>query len=158
MLTKNRRGNKMGKIFGKEELENLKSLKHDLLDPVKSFTKEVYDDAVGDAGRFYADKAQAAKREAAQAREKTKAQMAALRREQEEMRKRRNAAMKRAAITLALLALFSIIVISAALSAHAADTYPPRNPPAFEKAAAFDRAGVPAESITEPPERRSESP
>lgn len=109
----------MSAFFGKEELENLKSLKHDLVDPVKSFTEEVYRDTVGDAGSFYADKARKAQRRAKLTQEKTKARMAAIRREQEEMKQRRSATMKRAAITLAILALFAFVVISAALSAHA---------------------------------------
>ena len=111
----------MGAFFGKEELENLRSLKHDLLDPVKSFSQEVYRDTVGDAGRFYADKARKAQRGMKLTQEKTKARMAAIRREQEEMKRRRKATMKRAAITLAVLALISLIIISAALSAHAAE-------------------------------------
>ena len=110
----------MGAFFGKEELENLRSLKHDLLDPVKSFSQEVYRDTVGDAGNFYADKARKAQRGMKLTQEKTKARMAAIRREQEEMKRRRKATMKRAAITLAVLALISLIIISAALSAHAA--------------------------------------
>lgn len=109
----------MSAFFGKEELENLKSLKHDLVDPVKSFTNEVYRDTVGDAGSFYADKARKAQRRAKLTQEKTKARMAAIRREQEEMRQRRNATMKRAAIILTVLALFAFVVISAAISAHA---------------------------------------
>ncbi len=111
----------MGAFFGKEELENLRSLKHDLLDPVKSFSQEVYRDTVGDAGNFYADKARKAQRGMKLTQEKTKARMAAIRREQEEMKRRRKATMKRAAITLAVLALISLIIISAALSAHAAE-------------------------------------
>ena len=109
----------MSAFFGKEELENLKSLKHDLVDPVKSFTEEVYRDTVGDAGSFYADKARKAQHRAKLTQEKTKARMAAIRREQEEMKQRRSATMKRAAITLAILALFAFVVISAAISAHA---------------------------------------
>ena len=114
----------MGVFFGKEELENLKSLKHDIVDPVKSFTKEVYQDTVGDAGSFYAEKARKARRSAKLAQEKTRARVAAIRREQEEMKKRRDATMKRAAITLAVLALFALLVISAALSAHAEEQAP----------------------------------
>ncbi len=141
----------MGIFFGKEELENLRSLKHDLVDPVKSFTEEVYRDTVGDAGSFYADKARKAQRSAKLTQEKTKARMAAIRREQEEMKQRRNATMKRAAITLAVLALFAFVVISAALSAHAADQDTlslgdaclSKNPPDYENAAAyFKRAGM----------------
>ncbi len=114
-----RGGEKMGAFFGKEELENLKSLKRDLIDPVKTFTEEVYDDSIGDAGRFYAGRAQRAQRSAELARERTREKMAAIRKEREEMKRRRSAMMKRAAIIMALLALFGLIVMSAALSARA---------------------------------------
>ena len=110
----------MGGFFGKEELENLKSLKRDLVDPVKAFVDEVCSDTVGDAGRFYKAQARRAKRGAEQARERTREKMAAIRREQEEMKKRRRAMMKRAALALALLALFSLLILSAALSSASA--------------------------------------
>ena len=109
----------MGSIFGKEERENLESLKQDLVGPIRSFVSEVREDTVGDAGRFYASRAKKAAQSTKLAQEKARAQMAALRQEQERMQRRRKAAMKRAAITLALIALFALVIISAALSAHA---------------------------------------
>ena len=109
----------MSAFFDKEELENLQSLRHDLVEPIRVFTKEVYDDTVGDAGQFYASQARKAQRSMKLAQEKTKQQMAAIRLEQEKIRKRRNAGMKRAMITIALLVLLGMIIISAALSAHA---------------------------------------
>lgn len=109
----------MGSFFGKEELENLKSLKRDLVEPVKSFMEEVHDDTIGDAKRFYKAQGRKAQQNARLAREKAREKMEAIRREQEEMKKRRAATMKRAAVTLALLAIFSLLLIYAALSAHA---------------------------------------
>ena len=109
----------MSGFFGKEEKENLESLKQDLFNPVKAFVKEVHDDTVGDAKKYYSAKAQKARQNADLAREKARAQMAAIRREQEQTRMRRKALKKRAAITLALLALLSLVLVSVALSAHA---------------------------------------
>ena len=109
----------MGSLFDKEELENLESLKQDLVGPVKAFLKEVHRDTVGDAKKYYSAKAQKVKKEAQCAQDKAKAQMAELRREQEQMRKRRKLMQKRAAIVLALLSVFSLVIISFALSSHA---------------------------------------
>lgn len=109
----------MSAFLGKEELENLKSLKRDLVDPVKRFVEEVHDDTVGDAKRFYTEQGKRAQQNAKLARERAREKMEALRREQEEMKKRRAATMKRAAVTLALLALVSLLLIYAALSANA---------------------------------------
>lgn len=106
-------------VFGKEERENLRSLKEDLVGPIRSFAAEVREDTVGDAKKFYAAQAKKAQQSAALARDRTKAQMEAIRREQERMQRQRKTAMKRAAITLALLAFLALLIISAALSAHA---------------------------------------
>jgi len=108
-------------ILGKEELENLKSLKQDLVGPIRDFTAEVGEDTIGDAKRFYAAGARKAVQSARRAQEKAAQQAEAVRREQAEMRKRRSTLMKRAAITLVFLALFSLAVISLALYAHAAE-------------------------------------
>lgn len=109
----------MAGFFGKDELDNLESLKQDLVGPLKSFISEVHEDTVGDAKRFYSAKAGKAKQSARLAQARAKEQMAALKHEQEKMQRQRRAAMKRAAIILAAIALFALI-ISAALSAHAA--------------------------------------
>lgn len=109
--------------LSEEERDELNSLKRDLFDPIKSFTAEVGSDTIGDAKRFYAAKAKKAKQSAVLAKEKAKAQAEALRQEQERMRRQRKVLVKRAMIVLALLALFSMIVISAALSSHAEADY-----------------------------------
>ena len=119
-LSRNVRKETALRISNRQELENLKSLKRDLVDPVKAFADEVCSDTVGDAGRFYKAQACRAKRGAEQARERTREKMAAIRREQEEIKKRRKAMMKRAALALALLALFSLLILSAALSSASA--------------------------------------
>lgn len=108
----------MGILLSDEER---RSLSRDLAGPVKSFLREVGSDTVGDAKKFYAAQARRAEQNLKQTREKTRAQMAAIRREQEEMKKHRRAMMKRAGITIALLALFSLIVVSLALSAASAE-------------------------------------
>lgn len=137
----------MSSFLGKEEFENLQSLKRDLVNPVKAFVKEVHEDTVGDAKKYYSAKAQNAKRSAELAREKTREQMAAIRREQAQLQKRRKAMQKRAAIVLALLALFSLVLISVALSAHADEQDLIElgtaclgiTPPDYEKAAEYYR-------------------
>ena len=112
----------MGMLLSDEERE---SLKRDLVGPVKSFLSEVRDDTVGDAKRYYTDRARKAEQGVRRAQEKTKAQLAQMRREQEELKKHRRAMMKMAAIILALLALFSIVAISAAFSVNAETPQPP---------------------------------
>ena len=141
----------MSKIFGKEELENLESLKQDLVGPLKRFAAEVSDDTIGDAKRFYAAQARKAKQKAGLAQKKTAEQLAALRREQAEMQKRRKTLLKRSALTLVFLALFSLVVISFALSSHAdepdqlrlGEACLSKIPPDYENAALhFRRAGA----------------
>ena len=109
----------MKSFLSKEESEELESLKQDLVGPVKSFLAEVREDTVGDAKRFYSARAQKAQQEVKLAQERTQARLNAVRQEQEALRKRRKAMMKRATIILVLLGLFSLLVISAALAAHA---------------------------------------
>lgn len=111
----------MSVYLSQEERDELHSLKQDLLGPVKSFAAEVGKDTVGDAKRFYADKARKAQQSAALAKEKAKRQAEELRREQERARQRRKVMVKRTLIVLALIALFSIAVLYAALAAHAED-------------------------------------
>ena len=103
----------MGNLFSREELE---SLRRDLVDPVRSFTEEVLDDTVGDAKRFYVARARGVKRRVQSARAETNARMAAIRQEQERMRKQRQRTMRRAAIVLAVLAVVSVLVITLALN------------------------------------------
>ena len=109
----------MSAYLSQEERDELHSLKQDLLGPVKSFAAEVGRDTVGDAKRFYADKARKAQQGAALAKEKARRQAEELRREQERARQRRKVMVKRTLIVLALIALFSIAVLYAALAAHA---------------------------------------
>ena len=94
----------------------LNELKHDLVDPVKAFTKEVGEDTLGDAGRFYAAKARRIRDNARIARERTREKSILLRLEMEEKRKRRKAMVKRALILLAALAVLILVFISVALS------------------------------------------
>ena len=108
-------------ILNREEWENLKSLKQDLVGPIKDFAAEVREDSIGDAKRFYSAEAHKAAQNVRRAQEKAAQQAAALRREQAEMRRRRSVLMKRAAIALVVMALFSLAVISLALYAHAAE-------------------------------------
>ena len=109
----------MSAYLSQEERDELHSLKQDLLGPVKSFAAEVGRDTVGDAKRFYADKARKAQQSAVLAKEKARRQAEELRREQERARQRRKVMVKRTLIVLALIALFSIAVLYAALAAHA---------------------------------------
>lgn len=111
----------MGILLSDEER---KSLKRDLVGPVKSFWSEVRDDTVGDAKRYYAARARDAGKSVRLAQEKTKQQLAAIKREQEELKKHRRAMMKRAVITLILLGLICLAIISAALNVHA-EALPP---------------------------------
>ncbi len=106
----------MGVLLSDEEKQ---SLRRDLVGPVKSFLREVGDDTVGDAKKFYTARARETEKSVRRAQAQTREKLAAIRREQEELKKHRQAMMKRAAIILALLALFSFLTISAALNAHA---------------------------------------
>ena len=106
----------MGVLLSDEEKQ---SLRRDLVGPVKSFLREVGDDTVGDAKKFYTARARETEKSVRRAQAQTREKLAAIRREQEELKKHRQAMMKRAAIILALLALFSFLAISAALNAHA---------------------------------------
>jgi type VI protein secretion system component VasF len=109
----------MSAFLDDEERENLESLKQDLVGPLKRFTQEVREDTVGDAKRFYVAQARRAAQNAKLAQQKTAEKMARLRQEQEQLQRRRKQLMKRAAITLALLALLSAVILSLALYAHA---------------------------------------
>ncbi len=138
----------MSAYLSQEERDELNSLKQDLLGPVKSFAAEVGRDTVGDAKRFYADKARKARQGAALAKEKAKRQAEELRREQERARQRRRVMFKRTLIVLALIALFSFAVLYAALAVHAEDWLAlgedclKKSPPDAENAAIyFKRAG-----------------
>ena len=109
----------MSAYLSQDERDELQSLKQDLLGPVKSFAAEVGKDTVGDAKRFYADKARKAQQGAALAKEKARRQAEELRREQERMRRRLRVMVKRTLIVLALIALFCVAVLYIALAAHA---------------------------------------
>ena len=50
----------MKSILSKREREELKSLKNDLVNPVKRFVGEVYTDTVGDAKSIYSKQAKQA--------------------------------------------------------------------------------------------------
>ena len=109
----------MSAFLNDEERENLENLKQDLMGPLKRFTQEVREDTVGDAKRFYAAQAHRAAQNAKLAQQKTAEKMAQLRQEQEQLQKRRKQLMRRAAITLALLAVLCAVILSLALYAHA---------------------------------------
>ena len=109
----------MSAYLSQDERDELQSLKQDLLGPVKSFAAEVGRDTVGDAKRFYTDKAHKARQSAALAKDRAKRQAEELRREQERMRMRRRVMVRRALIVLALIALFCVAVLYIALAAHA---------------------------------------
>ena len=112
-------GKDMKSFLSKEEAEELESLKQDLVGPVKSFLAEVREDSIGDAKRYYSARARKAQQDVKLAQKRTEERLKAVRQEQEALRRRRKAMMKRASIILALLALFSLVLISAALTAHA---------------------------------------
>lgn len=109
----------MSAYLSQDERDELQSLKQDLLGPVKSFAAEVGKDTVGDAKRFYTDKAWQAQQSAALAKDRAKRQAEELRREQDRMRRRRKVMVKRTLIVLALIALFCVAVLYIALAAHA---------------------------------------
>ena len=94
----------------------MEELKRDLIDPVKTFSEEVYDDTVGDAARFYSAQARNMQQNIRLAEKRTKEKAAAIRREQEEMKKHRMATMKRAAIVIAVLSVLALIILSLALN------------------------------------------
>lgn len=138
-------------LLSKDELEELKSLKRDLVDPVKSFVGEVYTDTVGDARTFYSTQARQAQQTAKLVQKKTEEQMSAFVQMREEQQKQRKAVAKRTAITLILLVLIGTVFISVALSARAEEPDPIRLgeaslaevPPDYENAAlCFRRAGI----------------
>ena len=101
---------------GVRRMSLLEELKHDLVDPVKTFAEEVYDDTIGDAKRFYSAQAKKVQRGVRSAEKRTKEKTAAFRREQEEMKKRRKKKMKQTAIILAVLAVIVLVIFSLALS------------------------------------------
>ena len=109
----------MSAYLSQDERDELQSLKQDLLGPVKTFAAEVGKDTVGDAKRFYTDKAWQAQQSAALAKDRAKRQAEELRREQDRMRRRRKVMVKRTLIVLALIALFCVAVLYIALAAHA---------------------------------------
>jgi uncharacterized membrane protein (DUF106 family) len=93
----------------------LEELKHDLVDPIKTFTGEVYDDSIGDAKRFYSAQAKNVQRNIRRAKTRTKEKAAAIKREQEEMKKHRKAMMKRATIIIAVLSAIGLVFFTIAL-------------------------------------------
>ena len=90
----------------------LKEMKRDLVDPIKTFTEEVYNDTVGDAKRFYSAQAKAVQQTARLAEKRAKEKGEAIRREQEEMKKHRKVMLKRAMIIIASLAVLSLVILS----------------------------------------------
>ena len=103
----------MSIFLSKKERE---SLKRALVNPVKNFIDEVQDDTLGDAKRFYSEKARDVALRAKIARERAEIQTAAMKLEQEQRRKQRRKGLKRALILLAVLAALSLIVISVILN------------------------------------------
>ena len=96
--------------------ETLKSLKRDLVDPVKSFVEEVHEDTVGDAVKFYSGQARKVGKSVETAREKARIRREAIRREQEELSRKRKARLKKALIVIAAIAVLSLLYISVALT------------------------------------------
>lgn len=90
-------------------------LKHDVADPVEGFAREVYDDTVVDAKRFYTAQARKLQQKIRLAEKRTQDKAAAIRRQQEEMKKRRKDMMKRAAIVFAALIVALLVIFSLAL-------------------------------------------
>ena len=88
----------------------------DLVDPVKSFVNEVREDTVGDAKKFYAGQAKRIRHHMESSRKRTQVRKAELRREQEEKRKHRKAALKKVMSIIAVIAVIAFLVISAALN------------------------------------------
>ena len=138
-------------ILSKAEREELKSLKRDLINPVKSFVGEVYTDTVGDAKTFYSTQARQAKQTAKVVHQRTEEQMSAYIQMREEQQKQRKVSAKRLGIMLTLIVLLGIVFISVALSARAEGPDPialgeaslAEVPPDYENAAlCFHRAGI----------------
>ena len=102
--------------MGMGTMSIFEEMKRDLVDPIKSFTEEVCDDTIGDAKRFYAAKAKTARENARLAEKRTKEKMAAIGREEAEMKKRRKAIASRAVTILAVLALLGIVILSLILN------------------------------------------
>lgn len=100
---------------GVRKMGFLEELKHDLVDPIKTFTGEVYDDSIGDAKRFYSAQAKNVQRNIRRAKTRTKEKAAAIKREQEEMKKHRKAMMKRATIIIAVLSAIGLVFFTIAL-------------------------------------------
>ena len=93
----------------------LKEMKRDLVDPIKTFTKEVCSDTVGDAMRFYSAQAKTVQQSAKLAEQRAKEKAAAVRREQEEMKKNREVMIKRAVIIISSLAVLGLVIITVIL-------------------------------------------
>ena len=90
----------MRNILSKAEREELESLKRDLVNPVKRFAREVYQDTVGDAKTFYSAQARQAQRNAGLVRQRTEQQMAVLAQRRNAQQAQRRAWIKRAALIL----------------------------------------------------------
>ncbi len=106
----------MKSFLSPSERKELKSLKGDLINPIKVFVDEVYNDTVGDSRRFYSSKARQTKQKIKQVRNKTEEQMSAFAQKRDEQQKRRKTSVKRITIVLALVVLSGIIIVSLALS------------------------------------------
>ena len=109
----------MKSILSKQEREELKSLKNDLVNPVKRFVGEVYADTVGDAKSYYSDRARQAQQTAKRVQQRTEEQMQALAQKREAQQRQRKASLKWLAVTLVLILVLAVVFVSAALSARA---------------------------------------
>ncbi len=109
----------MKSILSKQEREELKSLKNDLVNPVKRFVGEVYTDTVGDAKAFYSRQAKQAGQTVKQVHRRTEEQMQVFAQKREAQQRQRKASLKWVAITLVLILAIGVIFISVALSARA---------------------------------------
>lgn len=110
--------------LSKREMEELKSLKKDLVDPVRSFAGEVYADTVGDAKAFYSAQARQTQETVKRVRRKTEEQMAAAVRIREGRQRKRKASARRLGLLLAALAVLGILLVSVALSVRGGKTGP----------------------------------
>lgn len=109
----------MKSFLSERERKELQSLKKDLVNPVKTFVGEVYNDTVGDAKKFYSDQAKKTKQKAELVRERTEEQMAILAQRRENQKRQKKAWVKKAVLTLLLILAIVLVFLSAALSARA---------------------------------------
>ena len=142
----------MKSILSKREREELKSLKNDLVNPVKRFVGEVYTDTVGDAKSFYSKQAKQAQQTAKRVQQRTEEKMAVVAQKREEQQKQRKASLKWLAITLVLILVLGVVFVSAALSARAEGTKAPQRTASTAYTDAVESDGAPVQDGVIPAE------